>query len=55
MDSERYYNTPPQDNSRPCENEGCVDGYIYTTTIEWGSECLEKTKCPFCEEGFIND
>lgn len=50
MDSERYYNTPDNDHSRPCENEGCVEGFIYSVD-EYDQPCKEK--CSFCDEGTI--
>lgn len=52
MDSELFRNTPGNDYGRPCENDGCQEGYIYSVD-EYDQHCKEK--CSFCEDGIIND
>lgn len=40
-----------------CQNEGCNEGFIYLPI--WNEDenkyDHEKEKCPYCEDGFIND
>lgn len=58
MESELSYNTQIFKDPKPCPNENCVDGYVYTDVFDedglW--ECIEKEICPDCNgEGHVSD
>jgi len=55
--TETQRNTPTFNDPKPCQNSECEDGFIliWFTDEDTGEEYPEKEKCPYCEDGFIND
>lgn len=53
---ERSYNQPLFNDPKICQNEGCEEGFIYYEILdEYGNPQLEKEKCPYCQDGFIEN
>lgn len=52
MEYETYHNTPVFNDPKPCQAEGCEEGFIYTPVFieETGETELEKEKCPWCDD-----
>lgn len=57
MQTETQFNTPIFNDPKPCQNPECEDGFIliWYTDEDTGEEYPEKEKCPYCEDGFINE